>query len=113
MLWAIAAMAMVFLLGTAVFGTMPLVLQREADMEIHVDEMFLAQDIMEREKYNARFSKEEASLPHQVDRNGRTYTIEMQQVPREMEGVAMVEMICRVTHSSGRTVELVQCWEAL
>ena len=82
-------------------------------MEIHVDEVFLAQDVMEREKYNARFSQAEVSLPQQVVRNGRTYDIEVQQMPREMEGVAMVEMTCRVTHSSGRSVELVQCWEAV
>lgn len=82
-------------------------------MEIHVDEMFLAQDVMEREKYNARFSPTEEALPQQVSRNGRTYTIEVQQVPREIEGVVMMEMTCRVVHSSGQSVELVQCWEAL
>lgn len=111
MLWAIAAMAMAFLLGTAACFSLSTAMSREADMEIHLDETLLAQDCMERAKYNARFSVDEIPLQGTISRNGRTYEVHWQQVAREIEGIAMIETTCRVEHSSGRTIELVQLWE--
>ena len=112
MLWAIAAMAMAFLLGTAACWALATAIGREADMEIHVDEILLAQDCMEREKYNARFSFGETPLNGTISRNGRIYEVHWQQVVRDVEGIAMIETTCRVEHASGRSVELVQLWES-
>ncbi len=111
MIWAIAAVAMAFLLGTAAFGVLSTVLHREQTMEIHLDEVLIAQDGMEREKYNIRLQGNETTLPGEVFRNGRTYAIHIIRTPKEMEGVQMMEVICRVSHDSGMSVELTQLME--
>lgn len=111
MIWAIAAVAMAFLLGTAVFGVLSTVLQREQTMEIHLDEVLIAQDGMEQEKYNIRWQGNEITLPAEVFRNGRTYDVHITRTPKEIEGVPMMEVTCRVSHDSGASVELTQLME--
>lgn len=111
MIWAIAAVAMAFLLGTAAFGVLSTVLHREQTMEIHLDEVLIAQDGMEREKYLLRFQGNENALPSTVVRNGRTYEVHIQYDPREVEGVPMMKVTYRVSHDSGMSVELTQLVE--
>ena len=111
MIWAIAAVAMAFMLGASAFGVLSAVLRREQDMEIHLDEVLLAQDGMEREKYNIRFQGQESPLPIEVFRNGRTYMVHINHRSKEIEGVPMVEVTCQVNHESGASVELIQMVE--
>ena len=111
MIWAIAAVAMAFMLGAAAFGVLSTVLHREQAMEIHLDEVLLAQDGMEREKYNLRFQGQETALPSEVFRNGRSYEVHITHRPKNIEGVPMMEVACRVSHESGASVELIQMVE--
>lgn len=111
MIWAIAAVAMAFMLGAAAFGVLSTVLHREQAMEIQLDEVLLAQDGMEREKYNLRFQGQESSLPAEVFRNGRRYAVQITHRPKEIEGVSMVEVTCQVSHESGASTQLTQMVE--
>lgn len=111
MLWAIAAMAIASMLGAAVCLALSHVLERELDMEIHLDETWVAQDAMEREKYNTRFHGGEMSMPSTVERNGRNYEIHWQREITDIEGVSLIQITCKVSHPSGRTVSMVQLLE--
>ncbi len=111
MIWAIVAITIAFMLGTAAFGLLQAVLRLQQRMEIHLDEVLIAQDDMEQAKYNLRFLENEISFPEEVIRNGRTYRVHVGYRPQEIEEVLMVEITCHVEHSSGVSLEWKQLVE--
>lgn len=103
LLWAVFAMAAAVLVGSGLFFCLFSLMEHEKDTEIVNEEALLAQDAMEREKYNVRFGGHEPRLSGRVTRNGRTYEVDWEWEARDIEGVPMQELTCHVTHESGRT----------
>lgn len=68
-----------------------------------LDETLIAQDAMEQMKASVRLG-EPVSMPKEIVRNGRTYTVDMTEEPGYVESVPMRRMKAEVSDSSGNSV---------
>lgn len=75
----------------------------KAEREISLDETLIAQDAMEQMKASVRLG-EPVSMPKEIVRNGRTYTVDMTEEPVYVESVPMRRMKAEVSDSSGKSV---------
>ena len=98
LVWAAAALAIVMTLGAGVFLSVSV-----AAREISLDETLIAQDAMEQMKASVRLG-EPVSMPKEIVRNGRTYTVDMTEEPVYVESVPMRRMKAEVSDSSGNSV---------
>ncbi len=105
MVWAAGATAVVLMLAAAAFFALSAAMRREIAMEISIDETLIAQEVLEKAKYNARFG-EALPLPTETVRNGRSYEIHVSQTAKSPSGIPMTEITCRVTHEGGDTFEM-------
>ena len=103
LVWAAAALAIVMTLGAGVFLSVSVAARREAEREISLDETLIAQDAMEQMKASVRLG-EPVSMPKEIVRNGRTYTVDMTEEPVYVESVPMRRMKAEVSDSSGNSV---------
>lgn len=86
-----------------VFLSVSVAARREAEREISLDETLIAQDAMEQMKASVRLG-EPVSMPKEIVRNGRTYTVDMTEEPVYVESVPMRRMKAEVSDSSGNSV---------
>ncbi|WP_302596087.1 hypothetical protein [uncultured Dialister sp.] len=103
LVWAAAALAIVMTLGAGVFLSVSVAARREAEREISLDETLIAQDAMEQMKASVRLG-EPVSMPKEIVRNGRTYTVDMTEEPVYVESVPTRRMKAEVSDSSGKSV---------
>lgn len=99
MIYALASIAVCGLLSAAAAFTVSQSFTREKERDRSLDETLIAQDVMEREKYNHRFGGE-PSFGSETERNGKRYEISVTRRPRMVEGIPMVEISCLV-HGEG------------
>ena len=103
LVWAAAALAIVMTLGAGVFLSVSVAAKQEAEREISLDETLIAQDAMEQMKASVRLG-EPVSMPKEIVKNGRTYTVDMTEEPVYVESVPMRRMKAEVSDSSGNSV---------
>ena len=103
LVWAAAALAIVMTLGAGVFLSVSVAARLEAEREISLDESLIALDAMEQMKASVRLG-EPVSMPKEIVRNGRTYTVDMTEEPVYVESVPMRRMKAEVSDSSGNSV---------
>lgn len=103
LVWAAAALAIVMTLGAGVFLSVSVAAKQEAEREISLDETLIAQNAMEQMKASVRLG-EPVSMPEEIVRNGRTYTVEMSEEPVYVEAVPMKRMKAEVSDASGKSV---------
>lgn len=95
MIYALSAIAVTGLLVTLTAFTTNRSFQLVRGREEGLDEILIAQDVMEREKYNHRFGGG-LSLSSEIERNGKRYEIDITRRSRMVEGITMVEISCLV-----------------
>lgn len=110
MIYTLSAIAVTGLLVTTLAMTTNRGFTLERERERGLDEILIAQDVMEREKYNHRFGGE-PSLSSETVRNGKTYKITIHRRPRMVEGVPMIEISCEVQGKGSEVTRLVTLME--
>ena len=60
------------------------------------------QEALEQGKAAVRFGTP-LSIPGDIERNGRTYRVDLHQEETAVEGAAVIRLSCEVTHESGET----------
>ena len=96
MIWVLASLTMVFILLGAVTFVLHTALSWEADREGALDEVLIAQDAVESEKYRLCFNEAAPSMASEVIRNGRYYHVEMKRELKMQDTVPMISIRCRV-----------------
>lgn len=110
MIYALSAILITGLLAAGTASAIRYALSLERERERGLDEVLIAQDVMEREKYNHRFGGE-PSLSSETVRNGKTYKITIHRRPRMVEGVPMIEISCEVQGKGSEGTRLVTLME--
>ena len=100
--WLLLGLPLVSLTGAALFFIFLQVLQYEKERQIMRDEIFIAQEVLQKVKYNVRFGKREEIPLGETERNGRIYKVELERENIRIEGIFMTETVCRVSLGSRR-----------
>ncbi len=111
MIYALSAILITSLLAAGAASAIRYALSLERERERGLDEVLIAQDVMEREKYNRRFSASEPSLGNEIERNGRRYEVEVNRRLRVVEGIPMVEISCTVKSAGEEGIRLATLME--
>ena len=115
MVWTLCALLAIGILLSALFLVIHQALAWEAARERELDEIFLAQKLMEETKYRVRFpSKVHEASGHEpaegkIPRNGRDdeYTVRQSGISVPGEEISLKEITCRVTCGDDEGVTLV------
>ena len=102
LLWTMVSMVILAMLAAVLTSLCHTAFSWEREREIGLDTLLIAQDAMEREKYNHRFSGGEVPLSGDIRRNGRVYHVQMKKEGTMIEGIPMVRISCIVTTGKER-----------
>lgn len=97
LLGTLVSLGVIALLAAVISSVCAMAFSWEKEREITLDTVLIAQDAMEREKYNMRFPEKEPPLSGDIRRNGRIYHVSMEKEGTVVEGIPMVRIICTVS----------------
>lgn len=86
----------------AVFSVFYRLAAYEEEREAAADEIWIAQQVLETEKYNLAFHENEAVPVGQTARNGRVYDVVLEKEAVTVERVPMMKVTCRVSMDGKR-----------
>lgn len=112
MAWTLTAMTLIFILLGGVTFALYTALSWEMEREGPLDEVLIAQDAMEREKYNVRSGGNEPSLSGDVLRNGRHYRVHVSRMAVEERGISLIRIRCHVAMEGREGTDLVTLVES-